>query len=104
MYATEASKPSKSSGASSESSPTSNPDTNHKGFLDNFMNITPSKEIQTSIVHAVQGNPPSTATGRVGAVGHIHLICIIKFQRGKISANVPKLKWARKSPSQNLRA
>ena len=26
-------------------------------------------------LHAAQGNPPSTVTGRVGAVGHIHLIC-----------------------------
>lgn len=28
-----------------------------------------------SILHAVHGNPPSIATGRVGAVGQIHFIC-----------------------------
>lgn len=28
-------------------------------------------------LHAVRGNPPSRATGRVGAVGHIHLTWII---------------------------
>jgi len=27
-------------------------------------------------LQAVQGNPPKTATGLVGAVGHIHLICM----------------------------
>lgn len=30
-----------------------------------------------NILHAVQGNPPNNATGRVGAVGQIHLICNI---------------------------
>jgi len=29
----------------------------------------------------VQGNPPNIATGRVGAVGQIHLICNIKITR-----------------------
>jgi len=27
-------------------------------------------------LHAVQGKPPSSVTGRVGAVGQIHLICV----------------------------
>lgn len=27
------------------------------------------------LLHAAQENPPSAVTGRVGAVGHIHLIC-----------------------------
>lgn len=34
-----------------------------------------------SILHAVQANPPSIATGQVGAVGQIHLICIIECQQ-----------------------
>lgn len=35
--------------------------------------------LQQGVLHAVQGNPPKTATGRVGAVGHIHLICVIEY-------------------------
>lgn len=31
---------------------------------------------QQKILQAVQGNPPNNATGREGAVGQIHLICI----------------------------
>lgn len=37
------------------------------------------------ILHAVHGNPPSIATGRVGALGHIHLICIIEFQYKQVT-------------------
>jgi hypothetical protein len=29
----------------------------------------------------VHGNPPNIATGLVGAVGHIHLICHVKFKQ-----------------------
>jgi len=29
----------------------------------------------------VQGNPPNIATGRVGAVGQIHLICNINYKK-----------------------
>ena len=32
-------------------------------------------------IHAVHGNPPSSATGRVGAVGQIHLICITQIKQ-----------------------
>jgi len=32
-------------------------------------------------LHAVQGKPPSIATGRVGAVGQIHFICIISYHK-----------------------
>jgi hypothetical protein len=35
--------------------------------------------------HAVQGNPPKAATGRVAAVGHIHLIYMnINFKVNKL--------------------
>lgn len=30
-------------------------------------------------LHAVQGKPPSIATGRVGAVGQIHFICTVSY-------------------------
>lgn len=32
-------------------------------------------------LQAVQGNPPNMATGLVGAVGQIHLICYVNFQK-----------------------
>lgn len=32
------------------------------------------------ILQAVQGKPPNKATGRVGAVGQIHLICTTVFK------------------------
>lgn len=38
-------------------------------------------EISGIVLQAVQGNPPSIATGRVGAVGHIHLICMKSSMR-----------------------
>jgi len=31
------------------------------------------------VIHAVQGKPPSIATGRVGAVGQIHFIYIMSY-------------------------
>lgn len=35
-------------------------------------------------LHAVQGKPPSNVTGRVGAVGQIHLICVKGFEQLKV--------------------
>lgn len=35
-------------------------------------------------LHAVQGKPPSNVTGRVGAVGQIHLICVKEFEQLKV--------------------
>lgn len=32
--------------------------------------------VHVNILQAVQGNPPNRDTGRVGAVGHIHFICM----------------------------
>jgi len=40
------------------------------------------------VIHAVQGKPPSIATGRVGAVGQIHFICIMSYH---IVRNTPKV-------------
>lgn len=45
----------------------------------------------TSFLHAVQGNPPNRATGRVGAVGHIHLICIMIFINHKKEKHETKI-------------
>lgn len=44
------------------------------GYLKQCMHF-----VQQVVLHAVQGNPPNSATGRVGAVGHIHLICAIEY-------------------------
>lgn len=89
ICAAEASKPSQSSGPSSESSPTSNPNEDwrssvrdfnqyqnikKKTILIKYSSIALTRKDQ-SILHAVHGNPPSIATGRVGAVGQIHFIC-----------------------------
>ena len=37
--------------------------------------------VKHRILQAVQGKPPNMATGRVGAVGQIHLICSINFKK-----------------------
>lgn len=84
MWAAEASKPSQSSGPSSESSPTSNPEYKFT-MLDSLVLLCAHMCMcgcigieDKFVLHAVQGKPPSTATGRVGAVGQIHLICTMK--------------------------
>jgi hypothetical protein len=76
-----------SSGASSERSATSNP-AHQESIKDLFSGTACHTSIcrvqnfleqgKTGIIpnlHAVDGNPPKTDTGLVGAVGHIHFIC-----------------------------
>ena len=55
--------------------------------------------VKHRILQAVQGKPPNMATGRVGAVGQIHLICGINFK--KLRGNFIEFHWCIAQNSEN---
>lgn len=57
------------------------------------LNERGSRNGSAANLHALVGNPPNTDTGRVGEVGHIHLICISK---SKLQRSHKKTKEKRK--------